>query len=124
MFMPLPASVQTVLRVLSQGGFDAFPVGGCVRDWCMNMKPHDFDVATSATPDEMRQCFAAFRTLDTGLRHGTLTVLIGHEPVEVTTFRVDGAYKDHRRPEQVTFTTALLPGFHDQRHGIRQRTDH
>ena len=107
MDMPLPTSVQTVLNTLAQNGFFAVTVGGCVRDRCMGVTPHDYDVATEATPEQMRQCFSAFRTLDTGLRHGTLTVLVGHEPVEVTTFRVDGDYKDHRRPERVTFTTDL-----------------
>ena len=107
MFMPIPDAVQTVLRILRQNNFTAVLVGGCVRDACMGLAPHDFDIATSAAPDDVRRCFSAFRTLDTGIRHGTVTVLIEHEPIEVTTFRVDGEYKDHRHPSTVAFTTVL-----------------
>ena len=105
--MIIPDAVQTVLQTLRTHGYAAVLVGGCVRDACMGLTPHDFDVATGATPDEVRACFAAFRTLDTGLRHGTVTVLVSHEPVEVTTFRIDGDYRDHRHPSVVTFTTEL-----------------
>ena len=105
--MTVPDAVRTVLQTLTQSGYAAVLVGGCVRDACMGLPPHDFDAATSATPDEVRACFSAFRTLDTGLKHGTVTVLVAHTPVEVTTFRIDGDYRDHRHPSGVTFTTEL-----------------
>ena len=105
--MELPQSVRTILSVLRDNGHRGVLVGGCVRDACLGYAPHDFDIATDATPPQMQQAFRDFRVLETGLRHGTLTVLIGHEPFEVTTFRIDGDYPDHRHPENVTFTTRL-----------------
>ena len=105
--MELPQRVRRILSVLSSGGYRGYLVGGCVRDACMGKAPHDFDLATDATPEEMRQVFRDFRLIETGIRHGTLTVLIDHEPFEVTTFRIDGAYPDHRHPDSVTFTRRI-----------------
>lgn len=105
--MELPRNVRTMLSVLRENGHSGYLVGGCVRDACMGLTPHDYDMATDATPAQIRQCFAAFRTLDTGVAHGTVTVLIDHAPVELTTFRVDGSYADHRHPTQVAFTARL-----------------
>ena len=105
--MTLPQGVQTILSVLRQGGKRGVLVGGCVRDACMGLPPHDFDIATDATPAEMLHLFRDFRVLETGIKHGTVTILIDHEPFEVTTFRIDGDYRDHRRPDSVTFTTRL-----------------
>ena len=79
--------------------------GGCVRDTVMGRRPSDWDVATSAPPEAVRALFA--RTVPTGLRHGTVTVLYGGRACEVTTYRLEGAYSDHRRPDGVRFTSSL-----------------
>ncbi|MBQ7546708.1 MAG: tRNA nucleotidyltransferase [Clostridia bacterium] len=105
--MTLPQGVQTILSVLRQGGKRGVLVGGCVRDACMGLPAHDYDIATDATPAETLELFRDFRVLETGIKHGTVTILIDHEPFEVTTFRIDGDYRDHRRPDRVTFTTRL-----------------
>ena len=88
-------------------GFDAFAVGGCVRDSVMGKTPNDFDVTTNARPDETILCFKDYRVIETGIKHGTVTVIIDSEPIEVTTYRVDGDYKDNRRPESVSFVSCL-----------------
>ena len=100
----LPGPVQRALQLLDQAGFSAYVVGGCVRDQVLGMTPHDYDICTAATPEEMRLVFSPFRTVDTGIRHGTLTVLFDDMPLEITTFRVDGAYRDGRHPDTVRFT--------------------
>ena len=105
--MELPQNVRTVLSVLRENGFHGYLVGGCVRDACMGLVPHDFDVATDASPSQVQTAFRDFRVLETGVRHGTVTVLIDREPFEVTTFRIDGDYADHRHPNDVTFTTRI-----------------
>ena len=96
-----------VLEILQNAGFAAHVVGGCVRDSMLGGSPHDWDVTTNARPDELLQCFAGMRVLPTGFRHGTLTVLVEAKPVEVTTYRIDGAYSDNRRPDSVSFTDDL-----------------
>ena len=103
--MNLPAKVSEIITVLNDNGYEAFVVGGCVRDTLMSRIPGDFDITTSATPAEVKLLFK--RTVDTGVAHGTVTVLLGRSPFEVTTFRQDGDYFDHRRPSNVTFTTSL-----------------
>ena len=95
------------MHILRQNGFAAVVVGGCVRDACMGIPPHDFDMATDATPDEILRRFADHRVLQTGIAHGTATILLDQMPVELTTFRIDGDYADHRHPTQVTFTDKL-----------------
>ena len=85
-----PERVSRALSMLRRAGFRAVPVGGCVRDLLRGEPPHDWDIATAARPDEMKRIFAGERILETGLRHGTLTLLIGREPVEITSFRADG----------------------------------
>lgn len=102
--MELPQNVQTILSVLRENGYHGYAVGGCVRDACMGNPPHDFDIATDASPQEVKETFRDFRVLETGIQHGTVTVLIDHEPFEVTTFRIDGDYADCRHPNDVTFT--------------------
>jgi len=82
-------------------------VGGCVRDTLLGLAPHDWDVCTNAAPPKVMECFRGERVIETGLKHGTVTVVAGGKPVEVTTFRVDGAYSDHRRPDKVAFTASL-----------------
>ena len=103
----LPISVKTALDSLTAAGHEAYLVGGCVRDVLRGVTPHDYDVTTSARPEETLAVFAGYRTIETGLRHGTVTVLIDGMPLEITTYRVDGTYADHRRPDAVRFTSSL-----------------
>ncbi|MCL2216755.1 MAG: CCA tRNA nucleotidyltransferase [Defluviitaleaceae bacterium] len=105
MKITIPDNVQAILSVLESAGYEAFIVGGCVRDGIRGVKPTDWDVATSATPGEVRALFS--RTVDTGIKHGTITVLIGGDCCEVTTYRLDGEYLDGRRPESVTFARRI-----------------
>lgn len=102
-----PAPVQTALNTLCGAGFDAYIVGGCVRDALRGAEPHDWDCTTNAKPDEISACFRDFHVIETGLQHGTVTVVIDHMPIEITTYRIDGVYADHRRPDTVTFTDSL-----------------
>ena len=102
-----PAPVQTALDRLGAAGFEAFVVGGCVRDALRGAVPHDWDCTTNAKPQEICACFRDFHVIETGLQHGTVTVVIEHMPIEITTYRIDGVYADHRRPDSVTFTDSL-----------------
>ena len=101
----IPAGAAKILHTLEDAGFEAFVVGGCVRDSLLGREPHDWDITTSAGPQEVKALFP--RTIDTGLKHGTVTVLMGREPYEVTTYRIDGDYLDGRHPSEVTFTSSL-----------------
>lgn len=105
--MPIPSSACEVIRKLTNADYEVYVVGGCVRDHLRGLPPHDYDMTTSATPEEMVQVFRDMRCIETGLKHGTLTVLSDGEPHEVTTYRVDGEYLDHRHPREVTFTRDL-----------------
>lgn len=102
----VPEFVKSVLAALEAAGYEAWCVGGCVRDSLMGRVPDDWDVTTSALPEETMAVFSG-RAFPTGLQHGTVTVRQDHRSIEVTTYRVDGAYRDHRRPESVTFTRSL-----------------
>lgn len=99
----LPADVAALLAMLRDAGYPAYAVGGCVRDALLGIEPHDWDICTSALPAQMQQVFRSLHTVETGLKHGTLTVVVNHVPYEITTFRVDGAYTDHRHPDAVSF---------------------
>ena len=101
----IPEQVNSILEKLQRSGYEAYVVGGCVRDALLGRVPHDWDITTSALPQQVKEVFS--RTVDTGLQHGTVTVLIGSEGYEVTTYRVDGVYEDGRHPRQVTFTPSL-----------------
>ncbi len=103
----LPERVQYLLSRLEAAGYGAYAVGGCVRDTLLGRTPEDWDLCTSALPEETERCFQDLRVAETGLRHGTVTVILEGQPFEITTFRQDGAYVDHRRPEQVRFVTSL-----------------
>lgn len=103
----LPLSVQSALDILKKAGYEAYLVGGCVRDALRGTVPHDYDIATNALPEETLAAFSGYRTIATGIKHGTVTVLLDKMPIEITTYRVDGAYADHRRPESVSFTASL-----------------
>lgn len=102
----IPEKVNTIIRTLAAAGHEAYAVGGCVRDAVLGRQPADWDITTSALPMEVKTLFG--RTIDTGLQHGTVTVMLGQEGFEVTTYRVDGEYEDCRHPKEVTFTRSLL----------------
>jgi tRNA nucleotidyltransferase (CCA-adding enzyme) len=106
--LALPAPVSDLIRRLKESGFPAYAVGGCVRDSLLGLEPHDWDICTSALPEQMQEVFRDFHTVETGLKHGTLTVIVDHVPYEVTTFRVDGDYTDHRHPDSVIFVDDLV----------------
>ncbi|MDO4483605.1 MAG: CCA tRNA nucleotidyltransferase [Clostridia bacterium] len=101
----MPENARRVLETLNDHGHKAYVVGGCVRDTLLGLAPKDWDICTSATPEEMQQVFRGFHVVETGLQHGTITVVLDHTPYEVTTFRVDGEYTDHRHPDGVQFVT-------------------
>ncbi len=103
----LSPEAEFAIERLEQNGFEAFAVGGCVRDSLLDRTPSDWDLTTNATPDEVLQCFSDFRTVETGLKHGTVTVLIDRKPLEITTYRQDGEYLDNRHPSEVTFSRRI-----------------
>ncbi|MBQ4096720.1 MAG: polynucleotide adenylyltransferase [Clostridia bacterium] len=105
--IPLPAEVEFVIDRLRSHGYEAFAVGGAVRDHVMGREPGDYDVTTSATPDEMLSVFEGERVVETGLKHGTLTVVKNGMNIETTTYRIDGSYADGRHPDSVEFTSSL-----------------
>jgi len=105
MYITIPADVRQILDNLTLCGHEAYIVGGCVRDSIRGVMPKDWDITTSARPEQVAEIFP--RTFETGIKHGTITVLIGRQGYEVTTYRVDGAYLDNRRPQNVTFTTNI-----------------
>ena len=105
MKLKMPASVDIIIDSLQANGYEAYAVGGCVRDSILGRDPDDWDITTSATPWEVKAVFG--RTVDTGLQHGTVTVLLGNHAHEVTTYRIDGDYEDGRHPKDVTFTASL-----------------
>ena len=96
-----------ILQMLNSAGHEAYLVGGCVRDLLRGVEPHDWDVCTSALPEETERCFAGQRVIGTGLKHGTVTVLVEGEPFEITTYRTEGPYSDSRRPDFVRFVANL-----------------
>lgn len=105
--MKLPASIAEIIERLESEGFEAYAVGGCVRDSIMGLPAHDYDIATSALPVETKRVFGFCRIVETGIKHGTVTVLYKGSCVEITTFRVDGDYSDGRHPESVDFSARL-----------------
>lgn len=105
--MKLPQYVNVIIEKLNNSGFEAFAVGGCVRDSLLGIEPKDYDVTTNATPEQTKKCFCDFRTIDTGIEFGTVTVISDSFPIEVTTYRIDGEYNDNRRPDSVEFTLQL-----------------
>lgn len=101
MILKLPDYVKFIIDSLENRGFETYAVGGCVRDMIMGIEPDDFDIATSAEPEQVKEVFE--KTYDSGIKHGTVTVVIGKDSAEVTTFRTEGIYKDSRRPSDVFF---------------------
>ncbi len=98
---------ETAVKMLKDCGFEAFLIGGSVRDYIMSMPIGDIDITTSATPTEVEEVFKDFRVIETGIKHGTVTVLIDSEPIEITTYRSESTYSDNRHPDSVTFSKAL-----------------
>ncbi len=105
MRIELPEKVKFIIETIENAGFEAYAVGGCVRDSMMNREPNDWDITTSAKPHEVKALFP--RTIDTGIQHGTVTVMMKKDGFEVTTYRIDGEYEDSRHPKEVTFTPDL-----------------
>ena len=105
--MKILKQVGAALSILSQNGYYAYVVGGCVRDSLLFNIPHDWDITTSALPSQIIACFLEYKVIETGLKYGTVTVIIDKIPIEITTYRIDGEYKDNRRPENVLFTDNL-----------------
>lgn len=103
----IPENVEFIINRLENAGYEAFCVGGSVRDSVMNTTPGDWDITTSALPEETKLLFNNFKTVDTGIKHGTITIVIEKKHYEVTTFRIDGEYNDNRHPENVLFTKKL-----------------
>ena len=103
----IPDFARYILQNLTDAGFEAYLVGGCVRDLLRGVAPHDWDICTSALPEETKKCFSGQKIIETGLKHGTVTVLDGGEPYEITTYRTEGPYSDSRRPDFVRFVPRL-----------------
>ncbi len=103
----LSSGAKHILQTLTGAGYEAYLVGGCVRDLLRGVEPHDWDICTSARPEETEHCFVGHRLIKTGLKHGTVTVLEDGEPYEITTYRTEGPYSDSRRPDYVEFVSSL-----------------
>lgn len=110
----IPKEVEIALNTLIKNNFEAYLVGGCVRDSLLGYAPNDWDITTSAKPEEITCCFNNYRTINTGLKHGTITVIINKTQLEITTYRIDGKYTDNRRPDMVLFTDKVS-------HDLRRR---
>lgn len=104
----LPNEVKNIINELNKNNFEAFAVGGCVRDSLLGIIPNDWDICTDATPAQIIKCFNNYKTFDSGIKHGTVSVVINNEVFEVTTYRIDGNYTDNRRPDSVQFTKDIL----------------
>ena len=106
MQIQIPRQVEQIIEKLNENGYEAYAVGGCVRDTLLGRVPEDWDITTSARPDQVKKLFR--RTIDTGIQHGTVTIMMDRNGYEVTTYRIDGEYEDGRHPKQVEFTKNLL----------------
>lgn len=107
MKISLPPKVKYIIDKIHENNFEAYIVGGCVRDAILGIKPNDYDITTNATPKTIKNIFRDFKCIETGIEHGTISVVIDEEIYEITTYRIEGEYKDHRRPENVDFTNKL-----------------
>lgn len=107
MQIKIPNYISLAISMLEAGGYAAYVVGGCVRDVLLNKEPNDWDICTSALPEQTMEVFKDYKLVTSGVKHGTVCVIINHLPVEITTFRIDGEYKDNRRPDSITFTLSL-----------------
>ena len=107
MNIKLPENVLNILRILKENDREGFAVGGCIRDLLMGIEPHDYDITTDATPEEIRQFFNDYKVIDTGIKHGTVTVRMNGHNYEVTTYRTESAYSDHRHPDHVFYSKSI-----------------
>lgn len=105
--MTIKSTPREALELLCSNGYEAYLVGGCVRDYAMGIEPYDYDICTNALPEQILFVFSEYRTVETGIRHGTVTVIIDNSPIEITTYRSDGQYTAHRTPKQVAFVRDL-----------------
>ena len=103
----IPDEAGHIIGTLEENGYEAYAVGGCVRDSILGLDPKDWDICTSATPQQAKEVFSGRHIIETGLKHGTITLILDHKPFEITTFRVDGIYSDNRRPDTVEFVGSL-----------------
>ena len=103
----LPPNVKCIIDKMYENDFEAYIVGGCVRDAILGFEPNDYDITTNATPETIKSIFRDFKCIETGIEHGTISVVMDEEIYEITTYRIEGEYKDHRRPENVDFTSKL-----------------
>src|SRR5690554_4613966 len=106
--MIIPTGVRLALDRLDRAGYEAYIVGGCVRDSLLGKTPTDWDIATSATPERIKEVFNGYHRIYTGFKHGTITVILDEMPIEITTYRVDGKYSDGRRPDEVHYTGDIV----------------
>lgn len=107
MKIDLPPKVKYIIDKIYKNNYEAYIVGGCVRDAILGFEPNDYDITTSATPKAIKDIFRDFKCIETGIEHGTVSVVIDDDIYEITTYRIEGEYKDHRRPENVAFTSKL-----------------
>ena len=103
----LPDYVLKAMNALNESGYECYVVGGAIRSALLHLPVHDYDLTTNALPEEMKKVFRNWHTFDTGIQHGTITVLSDHHPLEITTYRKDSTYKDHRHPDSVSFTSRI-----------------
>lgn len=103
----LPTYINKCINILNSSGFECFVVGGAIRDALLNREVNDYDITTNATPIEIKEAFNDFKTIETGIKHGTLTVIIDYHHIEITTYRIDGEYEDNRHPNNVVFTQSI-----------------
>lgn len=103
----IPENVQKIIDIFNNNGFEAYAVGGCIRDSIIGTTPYDWDITTNALTDQIKVCFGNFHIIETGIKHGTITLVMDKEQFEITTYRQDGSYTDHRRPDNVNFTTNI-----------------
>ena len=108
MEIKLPKNVRFIIEEIYKSGYEAFIVGGCVRDSILGLEPNDYDITTSAAPNEILNIFKSFKTINNGIKHGTVGVIIDKEIYEITTYRLDGEYENNRRPKNVCFTSNLI----------------
>ncbi len=107
MQIEIPHKVQKIINIFHKNGFEAYAVGGCIRDSLLGTAPYDWDITTNAQTDKIKSCFEGFHIIETGIKHGTVTLVMDNEQFEITTYRLDGEYTDHRRPDDVIFTTDI-----------------
>ena len=107
MHMNIPNSVLKAISLLGAANYEAFIVGGSIRNHLLNLEVFDYDLTTSATPSQMKEVFKDYKIIETGIKHGTLTIHIDHMPLEITTYRIEKEYLNHRHPLAVSFSTSL-----------------